>query len=64
MQWLPYFVNARRDGYDFDALYDDGKAPFTHKRIMDEFVDKQDVVVPAHLLKKQSGFFGKRQRFV
>ena len=25
-KWLPYFVNVRRDGYDFDALWEDGKA--------------------------------------
>ena len=24
--WLPYFANLRRDGYDFDALWDDEKA--------------------------------------
>ena len=22
-KWLPYFVNLRRDGYDFDARWDD-----------------------------------------
>ena len=25
-EWIPYFSNYRRDGYDFDALWDDGKA--------------------------------------
>ena len=25
-EWLPYFVNYRRDGYDFDARWDDGLA--------------------------------------
>ena len=23
-EWFPYFANARRDGYDFDAAWDDG----------------------------------------
>lgn len=32
-KWLPVFANYRRDGYDFDALYDDGKAPNKHKKI-------------------------------
>lgn len=26
-EWLPDFCNLRRDGYDFDARYDDGLAP-------------------------------------
>mgnify|MGYP000264318350 CR=1 FL=1 len=26
-KWVPAFANYRRDGYDFDALYEDGKAP-------------------------------------
>ena len=24
LDWLPYFINARRDGYDFDARWEDG----------------------------------------
>ncbi|MBO4914391.1 MAG: hypothetical protein J5449_04215, partial [Oscillospiraceae bacterium] len=24
LEWLPRFVNARRDGYDFDSLCDEG----------------------------------------
>ena len=32
-KWLPVFANYRRDGYDFDALYEDGKAPHKHKKI-------------------------------
>lgn len=31
-KWLPVFANYRRDGYDFDALYEDGKAPNKHKK--------------------------------
>ena len=34
MEWLPVFANYRRDGYDFDALYEDGKAPLKHKKII------------------------------
>lgn len=34
-KWLPYFVNYRRDGYDFDALWDDEKASIRQKKIMD-----------------------------
>ena len=33
-KWLPVFPNYRRDGYDFDALFEDEKAPIKHKNIM------------------------------
>ena len=31
-KWLPVFANYRRDGYDFDALFEDEKAPIKHKK--------------------------------
>lgn len=37
-KWFPYFANLRRDGYDFDALYEDGKAGYREKLLMDLFV--------------------------
>ena len=37
MEWLPVFVNFRRDGYDFDAKWDDELADIRHKAIMDCF---------------------------
>ena len=37
-KWFPYFANYRRDGYDFDALYEDGKAGYREKLLMDLFV--------------------------
>lgn len=37
-KWFPYFANFRRNGYDFDALYDDGKAGYREKLLMDLFV--------------------------
>lgn len=56
-KWLPVFVNYRRDGYDFDALYADGKAPIKHKKIMDNFMeDKQDAEIYSIVLKEQAGF--------
>lgn len=33
--WYPVFANCRRNGYDFDALYDDGFAPYGDKQIYD-----------------------------
>lgn len=35
LEWLPYFVNYRRDGYDYDARWEDGRATHREKRIMD-----------------------------
>ena len=37
-KWFPEFANFRRDGYDFDARYDDGKADYRQKLLMDLFV--------------------------
>lgn len=33
--WFPAFANARRDGYDFDARWEDALANIRHKKIMD-----------------------------
>ena len=37
LDWFPRFANLRRDGYDFDALWEEGKAKARMKRIMDLF---------------------------
>lgn len=56
-KWLPYFANYRRDGYDFDSLYEDGKAPLKHKNIMIGFYeDKADSEIFSNVLKQQAGF--------
>ena len=41
-EWFPDFANYRRDGYGFDARYDDGLAPFRDK----EFYDLLDETAP------------------
>ena len=33
--WYPVFANYRRNGYDFDALYDEGFAPYKDKAVYD-----------------------------
>ncbi len=41
-EWFPVFANERRNGYDFDALYEDGFASYRAKKVMDTFaVDEQ-----------------------
>ena len=34
-EWFPCFANYRRDGYDYEGLYEDGKLNGRCKRIMD-----------------------------
>lgn len=51
---LPAFCNLRRDGYDFDARWDDGLAPQRHKRIMDRF--EEEPSIPTWRLRKLAGF--------
>lgn len=34
-EWYPDFANYRRDGYDFDARYDDGLARYKDKEVYD-----------------------------
>ena len=54
LAWLPDFLNWRRDGYDFDARWEDEKAPFRQKKIMDLFADGQEWY--SFDLKRKAGF--------
>lgn len=64
LKWLPYFVNYRRDGYDFDARWEDGLANRREKKIMDYYIrtdDEGDTVysdeeILSTELKKKAGF--------
>lgn len=38
--WFPAFANYRRDGYDFDALWEDELASHRAKKIMDLFAEE------------------------
>ena len=64
-EWFPYFANYRRDGYDFDALWEDGKAPAKHKKIMDLYAEERmDEEYYSNELKAQAGFGkGKEKGF-
>ena len=56
-KWVPAFANYRRDGYDFDALYEDGKAPLKYKKIMKHFMEENaDNEIFSNELKKQAGY--------
>lgn len=54
LKWLPYFANYRRDGYDFDARWDDELANIRCKKIMDVFSVKKDQT--GFELKQAAGF--------
>lgn len=54
-EWYPDLANWRRDGYDFDALYDDGKASHDDKLVYD-MVDQREDSVLSKELKKLGGF--------
>ena len=64
LKWLPYFVNYRRQGYDFDARWEDGLANRREKLIMELLTGKDadgDMTFPDRQilsteLKKMAGF--------
>lgn len=53
-EWFPAFANFRRDGYDFDALWDDEKANRRCKKIMDVFAGQNEYF--SYEVKKLAGF--------
>lgn len=64
LERLPYFVNSRRSGYDFDARWEDGRASRREKKIMDFFIGEdedgeglfKEIQILSTDLKKQAGF--------
>ena len=63
VKWLPYFANYRRCGYDFDARWEDGKAAYRQKKIMDFYLTDEEkdaafrnVEILSTELKKKAGF--------
>ena len=54
LEWLPDFLNWRRDGYDFDARWEDAKASFRQKRIMDQFANGEEWF--SFDVKRRAGF--------
>ncbi len=58
-EWFPDFANYRRDGYDFDARYDDGLASYYDKELF-ELLDANAPILSKSL--KQIGNYGKGGR--
>ena len=56
-EWVPVFANYRRDGYDFDARWDDELASRRQKKIMDLFMgENADQELFSNQVKEQAGF--------
>ena len=58
-EWFPVFANYRRNGYDFDALFEDEMASYRQKKIMDVFaLDDQAVgrELMSYEIKELAGF--------
>jgi len=53
-EWFPAFANYRRDGYDFDTLWEEERASMRWKKIMDQF-QTQDLL-QSNELKRRAGF--------
>ena len=58
-EWFPDFANYRRDGYDFDARYDDGLASYQDKELF-ELLDAHAPIQSKEL--KKIGDYGKNGR--
>ena len=56
-EWFPAFANYRRDGYDFDARWDDELAGIRSKKIMDLFAEElSDRELYSFEVKQLAGF--------
>ena len=53
-EWYPDLANYRREGYDFDARYEDGKAGYREKCIMDVLLGEGPTL--SRDLKRLAGF--------
>ena len=58
-EWFPDFANFRRDGYDFDALWEDGKARHADKALYELL--EPHAPIPSRALKDLGGY-GKEGR--
>ncbi len=57
LEWFPDLANLRRDGYDFDARFDDGLAAYKDKELYDAV--SQWGSLQTGQLKKLCGYGGK-----
>lgn len=57
-KWFPRFANYRRDGYDFDARYEDGLSSYREKKIMELFLPEDGACTElfSYEVKQKAGF--------
>lgn len=55
-EWYPDLANYRRNGYDFDARYEEGLASYREKRVMDVLLQEGPTL--SKDLKRLAGFGG------
>ncbi len=53
-KWYPVFANYRRNGYDFDSLFEEGLAPRKSAIIMELFPGGE--LIPSFEIKRRAGF--------
>ncbi len=53
-EWFPVFANYRRNGYDFDSLYEDELANYRSKKIMDLFPGEEELF--SFEVRRKAGF--------
>ncbi|MBR4956447.1 MAG: hypothetical protein IKZ31_01700 [Lentisphaeria bacterium] len=53
-EWFPYFANYRRSGYDFDSRWEDELASRRAKKVMDPFLEQDELF--SFELKELAGF--------
>lgn len=53
-EWFPVFANYRRNGYDFDARWEDGLASGRAKKIIDTFGEDEELY--SYEIKHKAGF--------
>lgn len=63
-EWFPRFANYRRDGYDFDARFEDGLASYREKAIMNLFLPENDAWSMPELDGKEEKKTTQEQRSV
>lgn len=59
-KWYPKLANFRRDGYDFDSLYEEGLAPRRQGLIMKLFENGDRI--PSYEIKRLAGFGGNGEK--
>ena len=61
-EWFLDLANYRRDGYDFDARYDDGLARFEDKQLYDLIAENEPVLSKQLRLSGGYAYSGRRQK--